>query len=649
MTEPTLVVDLGTATTAAAIVAQQWIGLLRDPLTGGYLWPSAMCLSASGLLAGTAAERRKRAEPHRYVEGPRRAVDAQATLRLGDRELTGPAALTGYLSTVATEANAVYGEPIRRLTLTAPAGYAVPDARREVLLAVGAAAGFADTELLADTAAVALDPGTAGAPGDLVLVCDLGSGWTIALVRVDADRPGQLAHRVLPGGRELDAVLVADLRAAGRGWVEPLLAAAGDAGLRAHHETVDFVRRLKHRLGTVERVSDHLTPMSPAYGLDRQRFAELAGPAVRDLVGACHEVLAEAGTSPADLAGVVLAGGGARLPGVAEAVADALGHEPRRTPDPEFAAVRGAARWAAGAQRRRIPADPPRWREEPVAFAVPSGARILHRRGPHPAVTAHVRGADDLVYSLVAPVLTVAPLPPPGTPVGPVLTLTARRPAAALAADPPPLLHRLGPAAAWHFDAAAQVLLGYTGDAVRTYAVDDAAVLAEFRPETTDPGRLVVGPDGRPVLITWGTEGVAGWDVGSGKLAVRLPATTGVLDVLVDEPGWRLAVESPGRGGVGRYRRSTVTVWDLSTGERVETVRGTAFAATSDRDGLATSATAPDGELTAVAAAGRVSLAEHGTTLFRTVGDRTAFTADGRHLLIHATTDTGCTVDVHAV
>src|SRR4051794_38046656 len=104
MAEPILAVDLGTTTSAAAIVAERRTALLRDPLTGGSSWPSTLCVTDAGTLVATAAERRKRAEPGRYLEGPRRLLDTHATLAFGGRELTGGQAVTAYLTAMAEEA-----------------------------------------------------------------------------------------------------------------------------------------------------------------------------------------------------------------------------------------------------------------------------------------------------------------------------------------------------------------------------------------------------------------------------------------------------------------------------------------------------------------------------------------------------------------
>ena len=58
MTEPILVVDLGTSATSAALVADGRITQLRDPQTGSAVWPSSVCLDGDSYLVGTAAERR---------------------------------------------------------------------------------------------------------------------------------------------------------------------------------------------------------------------------------------------------------------------------------------------------------------------------------------------------------------------------------------------------------------------------------------------------------------------------------------------------------------------------------------------------------------------------------------------------------------
>jgi molecular chaperone DnaK len=681
MTEPILVIDVGAATSTAAIVAENRTALLRDPHTGANAWPSAILAATEPVdggnwLVGTAAERRKRAAPRRYIDGPRRALDARAPLLIERREVHGEEALTAYLSAMAAEARHVYGSPINRLVLSTPAGWATPDDRRDRFIAIGEAVGFADVELVDETVAAALDPHTdARLPdGSLVLVVDLGVTWTVALVHLRGSLPVQLAQQSAPTGHDLDAMLLGDLRTEGRSWVEPLLSAPGDAGLRAHHEAVDFVRRLKHRLADADEVQDHLTPLTPAYRLTRQWLEAFAAPAVAALVAGAHAVVEAAGATLADLGAVILAGGAARLPVAASALAEALGHPLRRSAEPEFAVIRGAARWAADAPSRILPASAPGWRTAPVVWDLPP-ARVLRWTAgpevPYPAgaVLAQVRTDDGVILDLTATHAgeLLPGGPPPGTALEAVFAMGVRRPLDVLTQDPPRWA-RSATAAGSHLLSADRLILlecDVTGTAVRSTVAATGELLGVFAPERGElpgGGRVFVDPDGNPALIALDADaGVSVWDIASGKLTARIGDAAGGQRVLVDESGWRIAVQSVGRAAVGRYRRSTVTVWDLHTGAQTDrTTDGTweqrnpQFQARSAADGLR--ATASDAELTASITDDGLLLHDvrTGLLLFRaapptgSVG-RVAFDGDGRHLLAVWEHDAGSRVDVYEI
>jgi hypothetical protein len=495
------------------------------------------------------------------------------------------------------------------------------------------------------------------------------------LVHLGGAVPVQLARQSAPTGLELDALLLGDLRAEGRSWVEPLLAAPGDAGLRAHHEAVDFVRRLKHRLADADEVQDHLTPLTPAYRLTRQWLEAFAAPAVAALVASAHDVVEAAGATLADLGAVVIAGGAARLPITVTALADALGHPLRRSAEPEFAVIRGAARWAAAAEERAIAATPPGWRTEPVLWDLPAGpVRLLRwtvdEGAPYPAgaVLAEVRSADDLILGLTAARAgsLVGFRPAPGTLLPPTLVVAARRPLEDLATDRPPLRRTAGTAGSYLLSADRHVLLecDANGTSVRSTVAATGQLLGVFAPDQPSHrggGRVFVDPEGRPALVSWDPEaGVSVWDVASGKLTVRIPDAVGGRRVLVEEPGWRLAVEGEGRAAVGRYRRSTVTVWDLHTGARLEKAtdgtweqRHPQFRAQSSADGL-TGAAEMDGLRASVDTDGLRLGAEDGTELFRATAPdgargRVAFDGDGRHLLVVWEREGWSRLDVHEI
>jgi molecular chaperone DnaK len=682
MAEPILVVDVGTSGTRVALVEGDRSGLIREPGGATYVWPSSVCLDDSGYLVGTAAERRKRAIPRRYIDGPRRAVDAQASMWLENHEVTGVQALTAYLTAAHTEAQQLYGAPIHRLTLTTPADYAPGDARRDVLVAAGVAAGFPDVELVSDAVCAALDPETgSGLPaGGLVLVCDLGAIWTAAVVQVRGNHTTQLTFQSSTAGHDLDALLINDLRSEGRAWIEPLFAAPGDAGLRAYYEAIDFTRRLKHQLADAEEVADHLTPLAPPYRLTRDWLAAFAEPALRWLVSSCLTVVREAGATPEDLSAIVLAGGGARLPMVEPALRTGLGQQIRTSAEPELAVARGAARWSVGAVTRAVPADRPRWRIEPVSWEIPGAVGQLSRwlvAEGHSyqagEVVAQVRTPDERVFDLVAPQAgtLIAHRATAGDHVGPVLVAAAAKSPKALAEQPPGHRQRLDVVGSWLLmpDRQRLVECDAAGRYVRVRGVDDGTVVSELAlpPGDAAPrgGQVYVGPEGRLCLVAWDADGwISVWELDSGTLATRFRDPSTPETVLVDEAQWRLATEAEGKV-VGRYRRSAITTWDLRTGARLEKVnddawarRNPGYAARSGSDAFAASATCPDGQLRFVAgetADGTAALVVHDVAtdheVFRVQGSpgqrvRAGFSADAQQLLAVWESDDRSVVDV---
>src|SRR5207248_1866363 len=80
--------------------------------------------------------------------------------------------------------------------------------------------------------------------------------------------------------------------------------------------------------------------------LVREDLDELLADAVADSVDALRSAVTGAGLDPSQLDGVVLAGGSAHLPAVAEALSAQLGRPCLVTAEPELAAACGAAELA---------------------------------------------------------------------------------------------------------------------------------------------------------------------------------------------------------------------------------------------------------------------------------------------------------------
>jgi DNA-binding beta-propeller fold protein YncE len=287
-------------------------------------------------------------------------------------------------------------------------------------------------------------------------------------------------------------------------------------------------------------------------------------------------------------------------------------------------------------------------------------------------VLAEIRTADDLIVGLTATDdgALLEPLPPPGTLVGPHLAVAARRPPEALAGDPPAPVRTHGTAGSYLLRADHQVLLECAagGSSVTSVAAATGEVLGVFTPEPADlpaapdGGRLFVDPEGRPALVAWdaGT-GVSVFDVQSGKLTTRIREAVGGRRFLVDESGWRLAVESEGRAAVGRYRRSTITIWDLHTGSRLHRAtdggwdqRHPEFRLRSAADGFGLEAAGAGLAATVRADAVLVTDVATGLEVFRTAMPadtqaRVAFDADGQRLLINTETSGRSSIDVFQV
>ena len=180
MPSATLVVDCGAHSTGAAIVVGDQASIVRDPLTAAALWPSQLSVEAGTFYAGSAAARTRLATPRYAIDGPRRAVDAETVIALGEREFSPITAMSAFLGSIRAEASRIAPDRIDRLTLTVPTPTR-SRRRRDLLIAAGEGAGFGEVELLGSAAAVVLD--AAGAPG-----------WRTA--RWSGLRPGRdLVHR----------------------------------------------------------------------------------------------------------------------------------------------------------------------------------------------------------------------------------------------------------------------------------------------------------------------------------------------------------------------------------------------------------------------------------------------------------------------
>jgi molecular chaperone DnaK len=386
---PVLVVDFGTTSSAAIVVAGADAWSVPEPVTAAATWPSAVLWDGQQMLVGTLAERRKRSEPESFAAEFKRGLAADASVVLGRRRFRPVEQVVALLAAVRAEAERLHGGPIGRALVTVPASYGPGDPRRARMLAAAEAAGLDTVELLPEPVAAAFAPvaGPPFAPGDLVLVYDLGGGtFDTAVLRIGERWHEVLGHAALDdcGGRDIDALLAGRIHTDGEEWLAPLLSSAAaspsdPATMRLGMAVTDFAQRLKHQLSDAPAVEDFFLPNAPAYRLGRADLGTLAAPLLGRTVTCCTDLLARVGVAPHQVTAILTVGGGSRMPAVAELLQRALRLPLRTADEPDLATVQGAARWLAHSGPRRVTATTSPEPPVPLSFAIPGGTAHLLR------------------------------------------------------------------------------------------------------------------------------------------------------------------------------------------------------------------------------------------------------------------------------
>ncbi|MET3422504.1 WD40 repeat protein/actin-like ATPase involved in cell morphogenesis [Actinoplanes tereljensis] len=538
MGEAVLVIDFGTSTSSAALVSSDGrVRLIKEPGSGSWSWPSAVCADGDRLLVGTTAERRKRTDPASYRAEFKRDLGQQAPIPLGDRDYPVSALVTALLAAFREQA----GEPVRRALLTVPASYRPGDPRRALMIAAAEAAGFDDVELLAEPVAAALAPlsGEGFGAGDTVLVYDFGGGtFDAALVRFGGDSGNEvLGHAALDdcGGRDIDALLIGHVRDSGGAELAEALAVPAGAAravrMRLGLQFADFARGIKHQLSDVTEVEDFVSHLAPPSRVERAELTALVAPVLARTVDCCRELLRGCSVAADAVTAVLLVGGTSRMPVVADTVARELGRPIRRPEDPDLAVVQGAAAHAEGDTGRVLLGMLEAPGRSRLRWHPPAGSslsRILIDAGEKYAAGAPMavaRDSDDLLWTLTAGSAA-------GTvrdwiiPAGALLSATDW-PVTVTSANRPIRLHR-------------------SGTINRVFDVGDARSVA-------------FSPDGR--WLAGGGRGVRVWDHAERRLLLTLSGSTGYLldPVRFSPDGRRLAAAD----------REFLQVWDLATGDRM--------------------------------------------------------------------------------
>ncbi|MFD6563792.1 Hsp70 family protein [Micromonospora profundi] len=448
-------VDLGTSNTVAVL---RWPDGRTRPLLmdGQPVSPSGVYADPDGTLhAGWDARRLAQADPARFEPNPKRRVDEPAVV-LGDRSYRPADLLAAVLAAVGRAAVNTVGF-LPPAVLTFPAAWDAT--RRQVLADALLQAGW--PQAAEHTLAGPTPPGTrllrepvAAARyytqvlhrpvpvGGAIAVFDFGGGTLdVAVLRNEGADPwgdsgfSVVADGGLPdlGGLDLDAAL---MRRVGEllgerqtaQWAR-LVGPSDPAQRRDQVRLWDEVRGAKETLSRSTVAPVAVPGVPEAVQLTRADVERVAAPLLQRAVDRAREVIAAAGLSPDQLAGLFLVGGSSRIPLVARMLHAELGVAPTVLDQPELPVAEGALTDLP--LRRQLPT--PAYAGAPVA---PPASPVPPPMGPPPVPSSPPPTAP----SQSAPTVPSQPAPPgwpPPTLVG------------GPAGTPPPTSAARSPGSSW--------------------------------------------------------------------------------------------------------------------------------------------------------------------------------------------------------
>lgn len=341
-------VDYGSSTTTAIL---RWPdGRIKQLLfSGSPLLPSAVYLDEDGdLVVGHDAVRAALADPARFEPAPLRRID-DGTVLLGDDEISVDALIAATLRYVAAEAARVAGVPVGSVTLSCPAHWGT--LRQGVLAQAATEAGLRDPTLVAAPVAAANYYAAVlgrGLPdGGHMIVYSLGaSAFEVALVRRAGSGFAIVAAGGLPdfGGVDIDAVVV-DL--VGRQMTDReewrrLTAPGTPAEHNRSRAMWEAARAAKEMLSRTSSADVEIPAVAQDFFLSREELEQAATAPLKQTVDITTGLITGAGLSAPDILGLLLVGGGSRMPLVASLLHRGTGVIPMVLEQPEVVIARGS-------------------------------------------------------------------------------------------------------------------------------------------------------------------------------------------------------------------------------------------------------------------------------------------------------------------
>lgn len=344
-------IDLGMATTVAAVERDQGVEVIRLGVSTAAV-PTLLYVEDDGTVhVGEAAEQLGEAEPSRLVKDVKRRVGSVAPVTAGELDWPVPVLLAGVLWWVTGRVSELEGGPPDEIVLSHPARW-VPhqvDGLRQAVEIAELAANGCEVRFITEpeAAAAAHAARESTAAGTTVVVYDLGArALDVTAVRQTHDGfeiLGESQYVEGVGGAGFDAALL-------RSVLGELDRRSGDVDLRSAELQPVLARLRSDGIAAKEKLSSATdAPVSVLIdderidiGISRRDFERVIAPRLRETLPLVTRASIDIAGGLGGVDAIVLAGGSARIPYVAELLAEEL-HRPVVVDDPGHVVAVGAA------------------------------------------------------------------------------------------------------------------------------------------------------------------------------------------------------------------------------------------------------------------------------------------------------------------
>ncbi len=421
MTSWTLSIDFGTSYTVAAAKVEQ-----RDPevveIRGERRVPSVLMIADDGaIVVGRAADDLAVSHPARTLRALKSRLGDAAPVVVAGRPYQVSVLVAALLGDVHEQVVRQMGGPPTEVRLTHPATWNTPQRNR--LVEAAAKAGILSPVLIAEpvAAAVSFASEIGLLDGQKIAVYDLGGGTFDSAVLVRRgegfDVVGRAGGDQNIGGELFDELVVNHIGA----QLDPdswghIQVADSEQWQQVAATLRNEARRAKESLA-VNSFVNILLPLPTGMRqvrMTRDELDAIIAPYVAETVIVLQRCIRDAGSRPADLAGISLVGGSSRLPIVEKLVSDGFaGVVISRRGDPKAAVALGAAR-----AHRSTTVEGNRPAERPTKGASPGTAAEVVRLAP-PAPPVASPGRVNAVFAPPPSPAAVLYSPPPAE--GPVV------------------------------------------------------------------------------------------------------------------------------------------------------------------------------------------------------------------------------------